>query len=68
MPQVGELIRDVRERIDGRMVSTEPIPLPLDEHELAEAAAMSVSERLERSFAWNRFADQLAKAKLRRLR
>jgi hypothetical protein len=58
--------RPVRDRA-GRVVSSQRIPLRFDADELAEAASLSVPEGLERSLAWNRFADQLANAKLRRL-
>jgi transcriptional regulator with XRE-family HTH domain len=53
---------------NGRIVSSEPIPLEFDPIELADAASQSASERLERSMQWDRFAAELARAELRPLR
>lgn len=50
------------------IVATEPIALEFDPDDLAEAAGRTMSERLERSAQWNRFAAQLAAAELRPLR
>lgn len=48
----------------GEEVTLEARPraVPFDPDQLAAAAALSMSERLERSLSWNRFAGEIAAA------
>lgn len=43
-------------------LSGEPLPLDVDEQELAHARSLTMSERLESALGWNSFADRVFQA------
>jgi transcriptional regulator with XRE-family HTH domain len=49
---------------DRGAAATEPLQVPVSGEELEVFARLSIAERLARSFAWNRFASELARAPL----
>jgi UDP-N-acetylglucosamine 1-carboxyvinyltransferase len=54
---VGRLLAAMGERLE---LGVRRIAVDVDEDHLADSMAQTMSERLERSFAWNRFAGEVA--------